>query len=110
MIRGQRRADMGKKHDKHHERQIYNGGTRVYEKAFLEILNKLGFQDKMAAAERIRSKESEPGYGVAFGRKACQGQREAPEIISVRTGIGCEMSLPTFGILRPKVTRSDSSS
>jgi len=47
MIRGQRRADMGKKHDKHHERQIYNGGTRVYEKAFLEILNKLGFQDKM---------------------------------------------------------------
>lgn len=38
---------MGKKHDKHHERQIYNGGTRVYEKAFLEILNKLGFQDKM---------------------------------------------------------------
>ena len=47
MIRGQRRADMGKKHDKHHERQIYNGGTRVYEKAFLEILNKLGLQDKM---------------------------------------------------------------
>jgi len=47
MIRRQRRADMGKKHDKHHERQIYNGGTRVYEKAFLEILNKLGFQDKM---------------------------------------------------------------